>query len=70
MPDSFSHLRLFFPFTFFKYLNYTAPTDVAAFDGQFHIPEQCAHDNVLKCDDLHKAGKLSDKSYKFLKAGN
>ena len=43
---------------------------MAAFDGQFHIPEQCAHDNVLKCDDLHKAGKLSDKSYKFLKAGN
>jgi hypothetical protein len=52
------------------YLNYTAPADVAAFDGQFHVPSQCDHDNVLKCGDLHKAGKLSDKSYKFLKAGN
>ena len=52
------------------YLNYTAPTDVAAFDGQFNVPDQCVGNQVFRCDDLHKQGKLSDKSYKFLKAGN
>jgi hypothetical protein len=52
------------------YLNYTAPTDVAAFDSQFHVPEQCNHPNVLKCDDAFKMGKLSEKSLKFVKAGN
>ena len=52
-----------------QYLNYTAPTDVAAFDSQFQVPEQC-RGNVLNCDDAFKMGKLSEKSLKFAKAGN
>ena len=53
-----------------SYLNYTAPIDVSAFDSQFHVPEVCNRPNVLKCGDAHAQGKLSDKSFKFLKSGN
>ena len=51
------------------YLNYTAPTDVKKFDSQFQVPEQC-RGNVLKCDEAFKMGKITEKSLKFVKAGN
>jgi len=50
------------------YLNYTVPTDVAAFNAQFNVPAVC--NGAESCDGLHAKGKLSEKALKFLKAGN
>ena len=50
------------------YLNFTVPKDIAAFNGQFNVPAVC--NGASSCGSLHSKGKLSDKSYKFLKSGN
>ena len=46
-------------------VDYTVPTDVAAFKSQFAIPEVCNKPNVPKCD-----GQVSAKSLAFLRAGS
>ena len=46
-------------------VDYTVPTDVAAFKSQFGIPEVCNKPNVLKCD-----GQVSAKSLAFLRSGS
>ena len=43
------------------YVNYTVPTDVAAFKSQFRIPDVCS--SARSCD-----GQVSAKSLKFLRA--
>jgi hypothetical protein len=48
------------------YLNYTAPTNNAAFDASFNIPEVC-QGNILPCDNYYNKGLLSEKSYKRFK---
>lgn len=52
-----------------QYVNYTIipESERAAWSQNFQIPEICKG-NIVNCNTLHKQGKLSDKSIKFLRA--
>jgi len=54
------------------YIDYKAvPADQqAAFLATFAVPDICSDSaGARSCDSLHKEGKLSDKSMKFLRSG-
>lgn len=53
-----------------EYVNYTAVPDSErkSWAANFQVPAICKG-NIVKCDGLHKQGKLSDKSIRFLRSG-
>ena len=54
-----------------QYANFTAvpESEAAAFKASFKVPEICKGNNIPRCANAHRAGLLSAKSLRFVRAG-